>query len=603
MEEKISQLITMVNERRNNLIEILSYKDRIEEGINKLNIILKEDEELRLLYDNNKDLFSQAGLKQKYKEYVETTEIIKVNYKKYCDIVEKEPFATKQYLEYFTDLLRKLLETADYIKELHKIENDFSYKGKLIQVTDVFGNKRFINPDKALRYYGLILKIRESYNKIEPLYKSLFYKEANKNIKYPGSIKDDSIYFSATNEINPYAILDQYENNLMDLMSFSYIDTEMKYNNMLFKVSKANEKKILFNLKQITDIVSEYGIDISPTLKNFLKRRNISDSEITFTKTYIIEPELNIDIPISLTTDSDILSKSETLDEYINNIKEIFNKSGKKRIVKYKGNSFMVPSAYSGKFLDNLMKINRTVINEKLYIDTDFIDFLASKAINKKAIIIFGEKQTIKHDIPKDEVKEGKNQDNQDNIIKIENVRKAKYPKKLKRALKVASLFITSAVILMSQTLKDKKDLDLSNYLEAQNDYQVNMKMSEIPNDVQIFDVIDDVPVFSFDDVINVKENSKIYENIYDAQSEKNGKTPYFDGNDERTIEAVGIIYNNDLIYISQNDENASQKVDYYLMNGGEIQGVLCRNVNDHNNYEGFYNYKDIIPNITAKRG
>lgn len=603
MEEKILQLITMVNERRNNLIEILSYKDRIEEGINKLNIILKEDEELRLLYDNNKDLFSQAGLKQKYKEYVETTEIIKVNYKKYCDIVEKEPFATKQYLEYFTDLLRKLLETADYIKELHKIENDFSYKGKLIQVTDVFGNKRFINPDKALRYYGLILKIRESYNKIEPLYKSLFYKEANKNIKYPGSIKDDSIYFSATNEINPYAILEQYENNLMDLMSFSYIDTEIKYNNMLFKVSKANEKKILFNLKQITDIVSEYGIDISPTLKNFLKRRNISDSEITFTKTYIIEPELNIDIPISLTTDSDILSKSETLDEYINNIKEIFNKSGKKRIVKYRGNSFMVPSAYSGKFLDNLMKINRTVINEKLYIDTDFIDFLASKAINKNAIIIFGEKQTIKHDIPKDEVKEGKNQDNKDNIIKIENVRKAKYPKKLKRALKVASLFITSAVILMSQTLKDKKDLDLSNYLEAQNDYQVNMKMSEISNDVQIFDVIDDVPIFSFDDVINVKENSKIYENIYDAQSEKNGKTPYFDGNDERTIEAVGIIYNNDLIYISQNDENACQKVDYYLMNGGEIQGVLCRNVNDHNNYEGFYNYKDIIPNITAKRG
>lgn len=601
MEEKLLQLIKDIKDRFDNLSQILAYKEKTGIALKELHIVVDQYEELKMLYANNTQYFDNEELEIKYQDCIEAEEILKVNYQKYEELISNEPLATKGYLNQFQNLLYYLLNSYKHFKELREIENDYTYKGELIMVSDVFENKRFINPAKALQYYSLILKIKEMGNKIKPLYNSLFYDApSNKDvITYPGVIIDDSMYFKNSDILNPYLILEQYEKNVRELLDFNYYNEIISYNDMSFEVNKANKNSLLFNFEQISKIINEYGIDISPTLNKYLARRNLKNSEISFTKTYKIAPEISFEtnqnketIEINQrATDEIVPPKEMVLAEKITGIKELFKKSGKKTTVKYKGNSYKIAASVSGKFLEYMREINAMVLEGNMIIIPDFIEFLKSKTTNSNAEIIFGDKPKLNN------VANVAREQNTTNIHKIENVRKPKLYKKLKKVLKTAATFALTTLIIATTP---SNSMGLRNNKKEQSKIVNNSKTTifDMPDDFENsenqLEIVENSEYFSFDNEIAIKENAKIFSNINDANDNVGGINPYFDETTERTVEAVAINYKNELIYITKNDELAEQKVEYYLLNGGEISCVLCKNSKDNSGVEGFYRYDDI---------
>ena len=604
MEEKLLQLIKEIKVRFENLSQILAYKEKTDIALKELHIVMDQYEELKMLYANDIKKFNQVELDLKYKECIEAEEILKNNYQKYEELISSEPLATKIYLEQFQRLLCYLLKAYKYFKELHDIENDYTYKGELIMVCDNFENKRFINPAKALRYYSLIIKIKEIGNEIKPLYNSLFYDApSNREAEtYPGVVIDDSMYFKDSNTLNPYLILEQYEKNVRELLDFNYYNEIITYNNMSFEVNKANKNNLLFNFEQISKVINEYGIDISSALNNYLSRRNLKNSEISFTKTYIISPEINFDpvqkeekVEINQSEPDEIVPEKEmVLAEKITSIKELFKKTGKKTTVKYKGNSYKITASVSGKFLKYMSEINAMVLEEKMIIIPDFIEFLRSKATNPNPEIIFGKNiklNTTENILEKQKI---------NNIYKVENVRKPKSYKKIRNVLKTAATFVLTTLIVattpsnsMGLRSNKKEETNIINNSKA-NIFDMPDDFETVETQELQFEIMENDDVFSFENTITIKDNSKIFSNINNANDNVGGISPYFDKTTERTIEAVAINYKNELIYITRNEELAEQKVKYYLLNGGKISSVLCKTSHDALEFEGFYRYDDI---------
>ena len=96
--------------------------------------------------------------------------------------------------------------------------------------------------------------------------------------------------------------------------------------------------------------------------------------------------------------------------------------------------------------------------------------------------------------------------------------------------------------------------------------------------------------VFRIGDTVNVKNNSYIYDNVYDAMNNTNGLNPYFDSSMNRNITGLFIKFNDEYVY-TENQNN----VDEYISNGGVIKSVVV------GNYEGAYNFNDVKLKVKVK--
>ena len=78
---------------------------------------------------------------------------------------------------------------------------------------------------------------------------------------------------------------------------------------------------------------------------------------------------------------------------------------------------------------------------------------------------------------------------------------------------------------------------------------------------------------------ISINEDSKIYTSAGDAILEENAYKPYYDNNIDRVALGVSIEYNDQIINVLANTENANNVIQSLLNDGGKIVSVLTANV------------------------
>lgn len=199
-------------------------------------------------------------------------------------------------------------------------------------------------------------------------------------------------------------------------------------------------------------------------------------------------------------------------------------------------------------------------------------------------------------------------------FMKIKKTEKSRNKEELKRKLKKAGLIIAASVaILVSAgsligSLKNNKkqeapktpdkNITIESNSEQELEDVINDLNEEYGTQVKVDDSIISTPEVEENNVIRLGDEFflngevQIYNNIYDATLDRNGQTPYFEQNAERTIGGLAINYEGQLHFFYSNDVNAQENVDMLLANGGKITAVLAEN---QNGYEGFYSISDIV--------
>ena len=105
---------------------------------------------------------------------------------------------------------------------------------------------------------------------------------------------------------------------------------------------------------------------------------------------------------------------------------------------------------------------------------------------------------------------------------------------------------------------------------KSQNDY---IERKEVSNeDDQI----------NLGDSIILKPGSKVYDNVYSSIDKKGGYSTYYSSDTSRSVNYIGLIYNNNVIYSSDEDE-----INMYKSMGAKVVSV-CTD-------DGFYNVNDIV--------
>lgn len=95
---------------------------------------------------------------------------------------------------------------------------------------------------------------------------------------------------------------------------------------------------------------------------------------------------------------------------------------------------------------------------------------------------------------------------------------------------------------------------------------------------------------------VNIKDNSYIYTNSYDATDSTNKCTPYYDGSYDREVMGVTYELDGSLYTIYKNDMNASEKVSELISKGAKQTAVLVvrSDLVNTGDYEGYYNANSI---------
>ena len=96
-------------------------------------------------------------------------------------------------------------------------------------------------------------------------------------------------------------------------------------------------------------------------------------------------------------------------------------------------------------------------------------------------------------------------------------------------------------------------------------------------------------------DIVTVKENSHIYNNIYDAIDKNEGENLYYSKDSYRYIKYIALNKDNKIIYSNDNDE-----IELYKSEGAKTVGV-CTSLNNYN-LEGYYNYDDVVVKIKIRK-
>lgn len=362
--------------------------------------------------------------------------------------------------------------------------------------------------------------------------------------------------------------------------------------------------------------------------KQYNKVINIIEDE----KEEVEEMEVTPTEPIKPVSDHayDNLSTEDKIKQLEEKIEFYRNASGRKCTFTYCGEKITMARYYKGAFLvcaSELKRLQKQLVNPNApQLENKRADFYQAvegtieppkvdayednsefQGLKEDLIRIVNERYTsVKKDdvVTTGVIKEEKPK----GFMKIINVAKSVDKEKLKTKLKKAAIVFAAttmvvatsiAVSIASKMGNNKTNTntlpqdEITNDLTEEEEKELNDAYDNIVNDNIVNEETKEISAIKLGDKFFVNGGeARIYNTMYDATLERNGLSPYFDLNMERSIGGLAVNYEGELYFFYSHDANAQANVDALLQSGGSITAILGAN---ENGYEGFYNISDVV--------
>ena len=168
----------------------------------------------------------------------------------------------------------------------------------------------------------------------------------------------------------------------------------------------------------------------------------------------------------------------------------------------------------------------------------------------------------------------------------------------------VAATAVVCSFLPKSQSKKYKPD-DIVKPTSVVETTEPSTKKDDIIIDEPVIEepteVVTENKEYNLGESVNIKDNSYIYTNSYDATDSTNKCTPYYNGSYDREVMGVTYELDGNLYTIYRDDMNASEKVNELISKGAKQTAVLVVRSDLVNtcDYEGYYNIDSIKRVIT----
>lgn len=163
----------------------------------------------------------------------------------------------------------------------------------------------------------------------------------------------------------------------------------------------------------------------------------------------------------------------------------------------------------------------------------------------------------------------------------------------------VAAAAVVCSFLPKSQSKKHKPD-DIVEPTSVVETTEPSTKKDDIIIDEPVIEepteVVTENKEYNLGESVNIKDNSYIYTNSYDATDSTNKCTPYYNGSYDREVMGVTYELDGNLYTIYRDDMNASEKVNELISKGAKQTAVLvvCSDLVNTGDYEGYYNVDSI---------
>ena len=142
----------------------------------------------------------------------------------------------------------------------------------------------------------------------------------------------------------------------------------------------------------------------------------------------------------------------------------------------------------------------------------------------------------------------------------------------------------------------DKKRKNIKeNITNILNNIKIDKKIINQINKIDIEKVNKNKYDIELGDIITIKDNSYVYDSIYDAIEKHDGLQSYYSKDTYRYVKYIALNNNNNIIY-----SNNYNEIEQYKKNGAKVVGISTSL--DNNNLEGYYNSNDVIVKIKTKK-
>lgn len=163
----------------------------------------------------------------------------------------------------------------------------------------------------------------------------------------------------------------------------------------------------------------------------------------------------------------------------------------------------------------------------------------------------------------------------------------------------VAAAAVVCSFLPKSQSKKHKPD-DIVEPTSVVETIEPSTKKDDIIIDEPVIEepteVVTENKEYNLGESVNIKDNSYIYTNSYDATDSTNKCTPYYNGSYDREVMGVTYELDGNLYTIYRDDMNASEKVNELISKGAKQTAVLVvrSDLVNTGDYEGYYNVDSI---------
>lgn len=163
----------------------------------------------------------------------------------------------------------------------------------------------------------------------------------------------------------------------------------------------------------------------------------------------------------------------------------------------------------------------------------------------------------------------------------------------------VAAAAVVCSFLPKSQSKKHKPD-DIVKPTSVVETTEPSTKKDDIIIDEPVIEepteVVTENKEYNLGESVNIKDNSYIYTNSYDATDSTNKCTPYYNGSYDREVMGVTYELDGNLYTIYRDDMNASEKVNELISKGAKQTAVLVvrSDLVNTGDYEGYYNVDSI---------
>ena len=163
----------------------------------------------------------------------------------------------------------------------------------------------------------------------------------------------------------------------------------------------------------------------------------------------------------------------------------------------------------------------------------------------------------------------------------------------------VAAAAVVCSFLPKSQSKKHKPD-DIVKPTSVVETIEPSTKKDDIIIDEPVIEepteVVTENKEYNLGESVNIKDNSYIYTNSYDATDSTNKCTPYYNGSYDREVMGVNYELDGNLYTIYRDDMNASEKVNELISKGAKQTAVLVvrSDLVNTGDYEGYYNIDSI---------